>query len=77
MLAQDEMLGYSLDTPIELAIDPDDTVAVRVSENDLFDNLISVKAKTVDGGEIHLVDYASAGKSWNNGKRIAVWFLIK
>jgi hypothetical protein len=77
MLAQDEVLGYDLDTPIDLAVNLDDTVEVQLTENNLFDNLISVKAKTVDGGEIHLVDYASAGKSWNNGKRIAVWFLIK
>jgi hypothetical protein len=77
MLAQDEVLGYDLDTPIDLAVNLDDTVEVQLTENNLFDNLISVKAKTVDGGEIHLVDYASAGKSWNNGKRIAVWLLIK
>ena len=77
MLCEDEELGYSLDTPISVAQDDEGFVKVKASENDVIDSMISVSAPLSEGGEIALVDYASAGKRWNNGKRIAVWLLAK
>ena len=77
MLCEDEELGYSLDTPISVAQDDEGFVKVKASENDVIDSMISVSAPLSEGGEITLVDYASAGKRWNNGKRIAVWLLAK
>ena len=77
MLAQDERLGYSVDTPIDVLRDGDGGVLASVTENSLFPTLVTVSLPLVGGGEITLTDYASAGKDWNNGKRIAVWLLAK
>ena len=76
-LAEDEALGYSLDTPIEVLADDSDAVCAEIVENTSFENLVSLKVPLADGKDITLVDYASAGKKWNNGKRIAAWFLTK
>ena len=30
-----------------------------------------------DGGKMHVTDYASAGKLWNEDSKMAAWMLVK
>ena len=76
MLAEEERLGYSLDTPIELAVLPDGYVDVAIADGCApYKTMITVKAPLTNGKQITLTDYASAGKSWEDN--MAVWFLTK
>ena len=76
MLAEEERLGYSLDTPIELAVEPDGYVEVELADGAApYEAMLTVKAPLANGKKITLTDYASAGKTWVD--RMAVWFLTK
>ena len=76
MLAEEERLGYSLDTPIELAVEPDGYVNVEVVNGVApYKTILEVKAPLANGKKITLTDYSSAGKTWKD--RMAVWFLTK
>ena len=76
MLAQEERLGYSLDTPIELAVEPDGYVDLELADGAApYKTILTVKAPLTNGKKITLTDYASAGKSWVD--KMAVWFLTK
>ena len=75
MLAEDERLGYSVDTPITPMVDGDGYASVCMTECDAYPNMLAVRAALADGSSIILTDYASAGKVWNNGKKMAVWLL--
>ena len=74
MLAQDERLGYSTDTPITVT-DKNGFADVTLTENHVYPAILTVEASLEGGKTITLTDYASAGKVWNNGKRVAVWML--
>ena len=76
MLAEEERLGYSLDTPIELAVEPDGYVEVELADGAApYEAMLTVKAPLANGKKITLTDYASAGKTWED--KMAVWFLTK
>lgn len=76
MLAQDDKLGYSVDTPIDVEINEDGTVDVEITEGAVpFDNIIEAKLPLTDGTSILVTDYSSAGKNWK--ERMAVWMLTK
>jgi len=76
MLAQDEKLGYSTDTPIDMKINEDGTVDVELTEGAVpFETQIEAKLPLTDGTAIAVTDYASAGKKWT--EKIAVWMLTK
>jgi len=75
MLAEDERLGYSTDTPVSVETDGEGYVDLLPAESAAYPNMLTVSLPLADGGAITLTDYASAGKDWNNGKRIAVWLL--
>ena len=75
MLAEDERLGYSTDTPITVASDSGGYAVVEPASISEYPAVFAAKVALSDGGNIVLSDYASAGKDWNNGKKIAVWLL--
>ncbi len=75
MLAEDERLGYSVDTPVLVQTDGEGYVDLLPAESAPYPNMLTVSLPLAGGGAITLTDYASAGKDWNNGKRIAVWLL--
>ena len=76
MLAQEERLGYSLDTPVEIAVEPDGYVEVELADGAApYDTILTVKAPLANGKKMTLTDYASAGKTWED--KMAVWFLTK
>ena len=76
MLAQDERLGYSTDTPITVA-DNGGFTDVTLVDSSAYPAILTAEVALADGQTITLTDYASAGKVWNNGKRIAVWMLTE
>ena len=76
MLAQDERLGYSTDTPITVA-DNGGFADATLVDSSAYPAILAAKVALADGKTIILTDYASAGKVWNNGKRIAVWMLTE
>ncbi len=75
MLAQDESLGYSTNTPISVKVE-NGYVATEVED---FDEkaIISARIPLSDGQYLPVTDYASAGKSWEEDKKIAVWMLTE
>lgn len=79
MLAQENRLGYSVDDPIEVAVGADGYVDVAIPNEPVapYPNLLEVTVPLTDGGAMHVTDYASAGKSWNETARMAVWMLTK
>ena len=76
MLAQDEKLGYSVNTPIDVKVNEDGTVDVELAEvNAPFETQVEAKIHLTDGTTLEVVDYASAGKKWT--EKMAVWMLTK
>lgn len=73
VLAGDEMFGNNLEDAVSLNENSDGTVDVTVVENSYFDSSLCVTVPMTNKTEILMCDYASAGKQWNNKKRIAAW----
>lgn len=79
VLAQENRLGYSVDTPISVAVDADGTVAVQRPAQDTapYPHLLELSVPLTDGGRMTVTDYASAGKLWNEKSKMAVWMLTE
>ena len=79
VLAQENRLGYSVDTPISVKINDDGYVDVTFPEKDIapYEHIIEVCVPLDDGTKMHVTDYASAGKLWTNESKMAAWMLIK
>ena len=71
MLAQDEALGYSLDTPLH--IQEENGCTHVLLEEPAEKTILRARIPLADGSNIPVTDYASAGKTWAEDKRIAVW----
>ena len=55
--------------------DGDGYVPVSEIRCDAYPNMLAVSVPLEGDGSITLTDYASAGKDWNNGGKMAVWLL--
>ena len=78
MLAQENRLGYSVDEPVEIAVNPDGYVDASLSENlSPYKCIVEAKIPLSDGGSMLVTDYSSAGKLWNDESKMAVWMLTK
>ena len=77
ILAEDERLGYSTDTPIRVVSDACGCADVWLTEISEYPAILAAEVALESGDSIVLTDYASAGKDWNNGKRIAAWLLTE
>ena len=78
MLAEEARLGYSVDDPIDLAVNPDGTVSVELSDGIApYKAIVEAKAPLTNGKYITLTDYSSAGKTWTEESKMAVWMLTK
>ena len=73
MLAQDENLGYSTDTPISVKVE-NGYVAAEL-DSSAEKTIVSARIPLTDGSYLAVSDYSSAGKTWD--KKIAVWMLTK
>jgi hypothetical protein len=78
MLAQENRLGYSVDDPISLAVNPDGTVDLEIVEGEApYKAILEAKAPLTNGEKMLLTDYSSAGKLWCEESKMAVWFLTE
>ena len=79
MLAQDNRLGYSVDDPIDVAVNSDGSVDARLPERDSapFPHILEMQIPLADGSWQTLTDYASAGKLWTQESKMAVWLLTR
>jgi len=77
MLAQDNRLGYSVDTPINVNVNSDGYVDVKLSDTDAYPCIYAAKIPLSDGNMIKVTDYSSAGKLWTEESKMAVWMLVE
>lgn len=79
MLAQENRLGYSVDEPIDVKVEKNGNVEVKIPETDSapYRHIVEVGVPLTDGSYMTVTDYASAGKLWNDESKIAVWMLTK
>ena len=78
MLAQENRLGYSVDTPISVAVDEDGYVDVELTAGKApYEAVVEAYVPLANGKKMLVTDYASAGKLWTDESKMAVWMLTK
>ena len=78
MLAQENRLGYSVDDPIEVVVGEDGYVEVCKTDADVpYNSILKLAVPLADGSKMTVTDYASAGKTFNEESKMAVWMLTK
>lgn len=79
MLAQDQRLGYSVDVAVTVAVNDDGYVDVLLSDEKKasFHTILEAFVPLEDGTYLPVVDYSSAGKTWTEESKMAVWMLRK
>lgn len=79
MLAQENRLGYQVDDPVSVDADTDGYVKVTFPEKEIapYPHILEVCVPLENGTVMHVTDYASAGKSWTQESKMAVWMLTK
>jgi hypothetical protein len=78
MLAQENRLGYSVDTPVSIAVSEDGFVDVEACEGKApYKSIVEFYVPLTNGKKMLVTDYSSAGKLWNEDSKMAVWFLTK
>lgn len=79
VLAQENRLGYSVDEPVDIAVEPDGYVLVTIPEKEIapYQHLLELEVPLTNGTKMHVTDYASAGKLWTEESKMAAWMLIK
>lgn len=77
MLAAENRLGRNVDMPADVLIEKDGYVKTFFPEKDVMPtrHLIEMCVPQKNGGVFRVIDYASAGKTWTNESKIAVWML--
>ncbi len=79
MLAQENRLGYSVDTPSDILVKSDgyvDSVFPDICTAP-YDSIVEMQIPLRNGEMMTVTDYASAGKLWNEESKMAVWMLTK
>jgi len=79
ILAQENRLGYDVEEPVRLLIGEDGYVDVKLSQQPVapYENIIEAEVPLMDGSYMHVTDYASAGKLWNDESKMAAWMLTE
>lgn len=79
MLAQENRLGYQVDDPVAVDVDTEGYVNATFPEKEIapYPHILEVCVPLENGTEMHVTDYASAGKSWTQESKMAVWMLTK
>ena len=78
MLAQENRLGYSVDEPISVAVNADGYVDVAKTDSEApYNCILKLNVPLEDGSLMMVTDYASAGKTWTEESKMAVWMLTK
>ena len=79
VFAQDARLGYSLDTPVDIAVGADGYVDLEIlnKEEAPYKCIIYANAPLTNGKKLALTDYSSAGKTLSEESKMAAWFLTE
>ena len=79
VLAQENRLGYSVDEPVDILVREDGYVDVTFPENPIapYKNILELEVPLTDGSKMHVTDYASAGKLYNEESKMAAWMLTR
>ncbi len=79
MLAQDNRLGYSVDDAVSVKVDNEGYVDLKICDADTapYKCLLNAQVPTTDGGSFAVTDYSSAGKTFDDASKMAVWFNTK
>ena len=78
MLAQENRLGYSVDTPIEVLVGEDGYVDVELTDGKApYECVVEAYVPLAKGKKMLVTDYGSAGKLWTDESKMAVWMLTK
>lgn len=73
VLARDARVDGSVGQPVRLRLDADGHPILHPAQKPGFPVQCAWDAETADGGVIHLIDYASAGKTWDERSRMECW----
>ena len=79
ILAQENRLGYSVDTPITVKVEADGYVNVTEPDKHIapYEHILELCVPLADGTKMHVTDYASAGKLWTEESKMAAWMLTE
>ncbi len=79
MLAQENRLGYQVDDPVAVEVDAEGYVKVTFPEKEIapYPYILEVCVPLENGTVMHVTDYASAGKTWAEESKMAVWMLTQ
>ena len=78
MLAQENRLGYSVDQPISVKVNEDGYVDVAKTDKEIpYNCILKLDIPLSNGNSITVTDYASAGKTWTEESKMAVWMLTE
>lgn len=79
MLAQENRLGYNVDDAVDIKVNPDKSVDIKIPKVKTapYKCLLEAEVPTSDGSYFTVTDYASAGKLWNDESKMAVWMNTK
>lgn len=76
VLARDVRLGQDIDAPVYPIVDEDGCTEGTPAQIELAHQL-AIDLPQQDGSTIRVIDYASAGKSWDENSRMAAWLPVK
>ncbi len=71
VLARDKRLGGDIHAPVAIAADADGTVAVEPLSSAI--GQVAFNVPTRDGGFFPVIDYASAGSTWDDASAFVSW----
>lgn len=77
MLAQENRLGYNVDEPVEIKIDNGYAEICKTERNIPYNCIVKLDVVLENGEKMTVTDYASAGKTWTEESKMAVWMLTK
>ncbi len=77
ILAQENRLGYSVDTPVSVEVGEDGYVKAELPKKDIapYEHIVEVMISLKNGRKMTVTDYASAGKLWTEESKMAAWIL--
>ena len=78
MLAQENRRRYSADDAMDLQVNNDGYVEVKLTDKDVpFECGVKADVPLNNGSYITVCDYSSAGKLWTDESKMAVWMLTE
>jgi len=77
VLARDARLGGDVCSAVDIDYDEDGYIELIPSDSADFDRMIEFAVPTKDGGSFKVIDYASAGKTWDERSLYGCWLPTK